>query len=288
MGHNPVIGRIARSAPDLLGEGPTWSVRDQALYWVDILGRKLFRMKWPSREVSGWTMPEPIGWVVERERGGFVAGLQSGIHALDLDPFNLEFLVDPEPGLPGNRLNDAKVDWHGRLWFGTLDMGCDKPTGAFYRLGTDMECACIESGLTIPNGPAVSPDGRSMLHTDSATGRVCKYAVDADGHASAKVPFIEPGEATATPDGMTFDADGCLWIAMWGGGRVDRYNLAGELLRSIPLPVQNPTSCAFGGARLDRLFVTSAASGDAHNACAGHLYEIDAQVRGVPPFAFRG
>lgn len=282
------IRKVARGWSDRLGEGPTWSIRDQALYWVDILGQRLFRMNWPSREVREWTMPEPIGWVIERERGGFVAGLQSGIYELTLDPLDLQLLIDPEPGLPRNRLNDAKVDWDGRLWFGTLDLDCNQPTGSLYRLGADMDCTRVESGMTIPNGPAFSPAGRTMVHTDSASGTVWKYCIDAGGRISAKLPIIRSGEATATPDGMTFDADGCLWIAIWGGARVDRYDPDGKLLRSIPLPVRNPTSCAFGGERFDRLFVTSAASGDERDVFAGHLFETDVQVRGVPPFLFDG
>ncbi|MEZ5679840.1 MAG: SMP-30/gluconolactonase/LRE family protein [Erythrobacter sp.] len=288
MIYDPVIRTISRSGRDILGEGPVWSAREQALFWVDILGQKLFRMEWPACAVQQWEFSEPVGWVIERVRGGFVVGLRSGIYSLTLDPFGLELLVDPELEQPSNRLNDAKADWRGRIWFGTLDMGCDKPTGALWRLDTDLTCERVEDGLTIPNGPAISPSGSMFVHADSEARKIWRYAIDEDGRVLGKTLFLDFAGAEEAPDGMTFDSEGCLWLAQWGGARIERYSPDGKLIAAIKLPARNPTSCAFGGATLDRLFVTSAAQGDEANRAGGQLFEIETGVRGLLPFAFAG
>lgn len=282
-----VVHTIARGNPDRLGEGPLWSEREAALYWVDILGRKLNRLEPATGQITSWDMPEPIGWIIERVSGGFVAGLKSGIHALSLDPFELDLLVAMDADTPGNRMNDAKADAAGRLWAGTMPMAGDVPTGSFYRVGTDLAVDRVDTGYCVANGPAISPDGRWMFHTDSHAGRVYRFPLAEDGQLGPRETFVQFEDAWGSPDGMTFDAEGGLWIAHWGGSRVSRFLPDATIERSIALPASQITSCTFGGAALDQMFVTSAADGVDEDQ-GGHLFTVDPGVRGLPACKFAG
>lgn len=278
---------ITRTSPDRLGEGPFWSVRDEALYWVDILGQRINRFHPASGALRHWDMPEPVGWVIEREQGGFVAGLRSGIHRLSLDPFVLEAAVALEPDVADNRMNDATADAAGRIWAGTVPMSCDVPTGSLYRVEPDLSFVRVDTGYCVANGPAIAPDGRWLFHTDSYLGRVYRFALHSDGRLGERELFIEFPKNWGSPDGMTFDAEGGLWIAHWGGSRISRFLEDGTLDRSITLPASQIASCAFGGAGLDRLYVTSAADG-LDEEQGGQLFEVDCGFSGVAAYRFAG
>lgn len=278
---------VNRNAPDMLGEGPLWSEREQALYWVDILGQRLNRLEPASGVIRMWDMPEPIGWIIERSSGGFVAGLKSGIHALTLEPFGLELLVAMDADKPANRMNDAKADRAGRLWAGTMPMSGDVPTGSFYRVDTDLAVTLVDTGYCVANGPAISPDGRWLFHTDSHARTVYRFALDEDGQVGPREIFVRFDEEWGSPDGMTFDAEGGLWIAHWGGSRVSRFLPDGAVERSMALPASQITSCVFGGADFSQLFVTSAAHGVDEDQ-GGQLFVLDPGVRGLPAYKFGG
>lgn len=273
-----------------LGEGPLWSARTNAVYWVDILGQRLHRLSLADSALGSWSIPERIGWVIERSaQPGFIAGLQSGFAELNLDPLVITHIADPEPHLPGNRMNDAKADYRGRIWAGTMDAAIERATGSLYRLDPDRSIARMDADYRIPNGPAFSLCGEYLYHTDSAARVVYRFRLTPEGELSDKRPFIRFDADAGTPDGMTVDAEGYLWIALWGAGRVSRFTPAGEFARDIKLPASQITSCTFGGERLDRMFVTSAAQG--RRACeplAGALFEVDPGVRGCAPHAFGG
>lgn len=280
---------IARDERDILGEGPTWSAADGALYWVDIKGRKVWRYGLDDEAVTRWAMPEPIGWLVEREaRPGFIAGFQSGIAALTLEPLAITPLITPEPELPGNRMNDAKVDPHGRLWAGTMDDRETEDRGSLYRLDPDLTLTRHDGGYRVTNGPAFSPDGTVLYHTDSARRTVFRFDLTAGERLENKQPLITFEDSWGYPDGMTTDAEGGLWIAHWGGGRVSRFTPDGEFDRSIALPASQITSCAFAGEGLDRMFVTSASRGQPDEPDAGRLFEIEPGIRGLAPTPFAG
>jgi D-xylonolactonase len=281
---------IQRTVCDQLGEGLLWSARENAVYWVDILAPALHRLSLVSETVSSWSLPEKVGWVVERrDRPGFIAGLQSGFHELTLDPFVCRRLVDPEPHLPNNRLNDATVDHLGRIWAGTMDCGCEIETGSLYRLDTDLTVKRCDSGYIVTNGPALSPGREFLYHNDTGRGVVYRFALTPDGELGEKREFLRFPPQWGLPDGMTVDADGGLWIAHWGGSRVSRFTPDGQLDRSIPLPVSQVTNCVFAGAELDRMFVTSAAVGQPGEALAGALFEVDAGgARGLALHYFGG
>lgn len=272
-----------------LGEGPLWSRRENAVYWVDILAPALHRTLLAEGQVRSWPMPEKTGWVVERrDRPGFIAGLQSGFAELTLDPFQLRTIVDPEPHYPDNRMNDAKVDHTGCIWAGTMDCEIRKPTGSLYRLAPAFSVSRQDSGYLVTNGPAFSPQNDCMYHSDTGIGIIYRFDLSAQGQISNRQEFVTFPKDWGYPDGMTVDVDGGLWVAHWGGGRVSRFTADGELDRSVALPASQVTSCVFAGENLDRLFVTSAAVDRTDETLAGALFEIDPGTTGLPPNLFAG
>jgi xylono-1,5-lactonase len=282
--------RVIETGPRCrLGEGPYWSVRQQALYWVDILGQAVFRLRPADGSVVMWQMPEMIGWLIERAHAdGFVAGMQRDFAYLTLQPMTITPIARPEPDLPRNRLNDAKADGRGRIWAGTMPMSGNGDTGSLYRLDPDGRVTRRDHGYLISNGPALSPDGRYLYHNDSALGLVYRFELGVDGELRNRRVFLRFGPDEGKPDGMTIDSEGALWIALWGAARVSRYTACGDLDRSVILPASQVTSCVFGGAALDRLFVTSAAEGATDEPMAGALFEVDPQMTGVAPHLFAG
>ncbi|RYD59994.1 MAG: SMP-30/gluconolactonase/LRE family protein [Sphingomonadales bacterium] len=278
---------IARERRDLLGEGPLWSARDQAVYWTDILSGRLSRVSLADDSVDSWEIGGYLGWVIERASGGFVAGLDRRIVSLDLDGPRVDTIADL-PGEPGgNRVNDAKADLLGRIWAGTMPINCEDPAGAFYRLDTDGSVTCLDKPYTIANGPAIAADGSFLLHTDTALRTIFRFAINDDASLGPRTPFItfEPG--WGNPDGMTFDADGGLWVACWGANCVTRFAPEGVPERSIRLPASQITSCTFAGPALDRMFVTSAAV-DLEEPLGGALFEVDPGCRGRSTHSYCG
>lgn len=285
----PDVRVVARDRRDRLGEGLLWSPRDDAVYWTDILSRRINRLALADGSVSSWELPDVVGWLIERERGGFVAGVGRAFVALTLDPLSIETLAAPEPEREGNRFNDAKADAAGRIFAGSMPFACDRPSGSLYRLDPDGRATRLEDGYTIPNGPAigVDADGPFLLHTDTALDTIFRHSLHDDGSLGERRPFIvfEPG--WGHPDGMCLDADGGLWVACWGAGCVARFDPAGARERTIALPASQITNVAFAGEALDRMFVTSAADG-VDEVAGGGLFEVDAGCRGLLPFRFRG
>ena len=276
----------------VLGEGPLWVAREAALYWVDIQGRKIFRLDGKG-ELSQWRTPFRVGSIALRARGGFIAGTDQGIAEIDLASGQLQVIFNPEEDLPHNRFNDGKVDRQGRFWAGTMDDREQGSAGTLYRIDPDLGCTPVDAGYGITNGPAFSPDGRVMYHSDTARQVTYVFDVDADGNASDRRIFLQFGEGDGYPDGMTVDAEGCLWIAFWGGWCVRRFSPSGEMLQTIEVPVKQPSSCAFGGPNLDRLYVTSATK-DLDEASlamqpkAGGLFMLTPGVRGLEEASFAG
>jgi D-xylonolactonase len=281
------VTRIARETRDTLGEGALWCARDGAFYWVDILAPALNRLSLASGLVERFVMPEPLGWVVEHAQGGFVGGFRTGVARITLDPVSVGPRVGPEPHLPGNRMNDGKADHTGAIWCGTMDMAEVEQSGSFYRLSPEGQWAQIDSGYGVTNGPAFSPCGRWIYHTDSFKRTIYRFARQGDGAVDREV-FVLFTEADGYPDGMTCDADGYLWVAHWGGARISRFAPDGTLDRAIAMPARQITNIAFGGEGLDRMFVTSAAIGLPESADDGALFEVEAGVCGLAPFAYAG
>jgi len=287
------------SAPEIvaqggaaLGEGPVWVAREQALYWVDIKVPLIWRWLWSSGKTDQWRPPWRIGAIAPRAGGGFVAATEAGFAWVDLEQGRFELIGNPEADLPGNRFNDGKVDRSGCFWAGTMDDAEEAATGALYRLDPTLTWQCIDRGYRVTNGPTFSPDGTILYHTDSALRTVYRFPVMAGDALGAREAFLRFDEGEGFPDGMTTDAQGCLWIAFWDGGCVRRFSPDGAPLQCLELPVQRPTSCTFGGPDLDHLFVTSARVGLdeallAKQPLAGSLFVVQPGVRGLeqPLFA---
>jgi sugar lactone lactonase YvrE len=209
------------------------------------------------------------------------------------DPLEIHTVsvIDPLPA--GSRCNDGKCDAEGRFWVGTCDMANANPTGWFFRLDSAGTLTRMLGPYICTNGPAFSPDGRILYCVDSYGKVVYRYDLAPSGDLSAQQVFVrfdEPG--WGYPDGLTCDAEGCVWIAHWGGYRVSRFSAEGELIEFIRIPTAQPTSCTFGGADLKRLFVTSAAVGlerDANaNGLAGAVFAVDLKIGGVPAARYQG
>ncbi len=277
-----------------LGEGPIWSPRHNAVFFVDILGKQLHRYDLAKHDVvQSFGMPDMIGWIVERQKGGFVAGVKNDVYFLDIEPFKLTKVLTIEGDKPGNRLNDAKADPKGRLWTGTMDLAFKDRTAALYRIDPDLSVHTIDTGYVCTNGPAFSKDGTRMYHNETHDGIVYVYDIAADGSASNRRVFAKFADGAGLPDGCTVDADDGLWVSHYGGGRVSRYRPDGVLDFDVMFPAKNTTSLSFFGPNLDRLVVTSAAQqviGDL--GAAGTIFEVPKPLlrghKGLPPAMFAG
>lgn len=266
--------------------------RRQALYWVDIKGRKLFRLGGDGR-VTEWDTPFRVGSIAPREGSGFIAGTEHGIAHIDPESGRFDLLFDPEEDRPTNRFNDGKVDRHGRFFAGTMDDEEREASGALHRVDRSLLCTRVDDGYRVTNGPAFSPDGRSMYANDSALQVTYVFDLASDGTPMNRRTFARYGEGEGYPDGMTVDAEGCLWIAFWDGWCLRRLSPEGERLAEVPMPVSRPTSCAFGGLMLDRLYVTSASIGLGQEELAmqpnaGGLFMLDVGVSGIAELPFAG
>ncbi|NML09862.1 SMP-30/gluconolactonase/LRE family protein [Sphingobium sp. AR-3-1] len=270
-----------------LGEGPVWVARDAALWFVDIKGHRIHRFD-PALGVGrSWITPEQVGWIVPTDDGLFAVGLQSGVHRFDPADNGFTRLHAPEAHLPGNRQNDACVAPDGALWFGSMDDAEEATSGYFYRIHRG---ACVESGLppvSITNGPALSPDGRILYHTDTLGKRIWRTELDVDGTVGNTTLFARIEDDAGYPDGPTVDAEGCLWTGLFGGWAVRRYDPAGMLMREIRFPVANITKIAFGGDGLSTAYATTARKGLDMTALtqqplAGDLFAFDPGVSALP------
>ncbi|MBU3077939.1 SMP-30/gluconolactonase/LRE family protein [Sphingomonas quercus] len=271
-----------------LGEGPVWLAGDDALWLVDIKQARIHRFDPAAAALRSWEAPAPVGWVMPAADGLMLAGLKTGVHLFDPTRGSFTPLVDPEPGRPGNRLNDAATDPAGRLWFGTMDDGEAEPAGRLYRLDGGR---AVDSGLppvTITNGPAFSPDGGTLYHTDTLGRIIWRVPVAADGVTLGRpTVFARIEDDAGYPDGPTVDAEGCVWTGLFGGWAVRRYDPDGRLMRTIPFPVANITKIAFGGEGLRTAYATTARKGLdaaalASQPFAGDIFAFEPDVAGLP------
>jgi sugar lactone lactonase YvrE len=247
----------------VIGEGPWWDARAQLLYWIDIKGRRLHVFEPGLGADRSVELGKRPGTVVGRESGGLLMAMEDGFSFVDPRSGATTSIGDPEADKPGNRFNDGKCDSAGRFWAGSMDDAEKENTGAFYRLGADLACERVFGGVGISNGLAWSPDDRTMYYIDTPTRRIDAFDFDAEsGGLSNRRPAFELPHDMGFPDGMTIDDEGMLWIALWMGWGVGRWNpRSGRLLEKVALPVARVSSCAFGGPALDRLYITTASVG---------------------------
>jgi len=284
--------RLVADAKSKLGEVPVWDVREQALYWVDIEGKKLFRRDEASGAVRDWTFAERIGSFALRQAGGLVCAFASGFAFFDPDSGAIEWIARPEAMIARNRFNDGKCDRAGRFWAGSMDDLMSEHTGSLFRLDPDRGVHRMDGAIGCSNSLAWSPDDRVFYFADSQDRTIFAYDYDAASGAIANKRVFAVSDI-GVPDGSTVDAEGYLWNANWDGWRLVRYAPDGRVDRVIELPVQKPTSCMFGGPDLATLYVTSAIwdlGGPALAAqpWAGGLLALDVGVRGLPETRFAG
>ncbi len=281
-------------ASAFLGEGPSWSPRDQALYWVDILAPSVHRLDVSTGEDRTVRLNEMVGAVVERQSGGLAVVTQHGLKGFDFETGSMTPICDPESHLPENRFNDAKCDQAGRLWAGTMRMQADARAGGLYRFDPDGRAFLMESGIGQSNGLGFSPDGKRFYFTDSRKHTIYVYDFDlAGGQISNRRVFTRFSPDEGSPDGLTVDSEGYVWGALWDGWCVIRYDPDGKVERVINLPVPRPSSCMFGGPDYGTLYVTSArirltAQSLAEAPLSGSVFAIETGVKGVPEVGFAG
>jgi L-arabinonolactonase len=276
-----------------LGEGPLWDVEEQRLYWIDSFDGRIFRCTADGRELRAWDVPQKIGSLCLRRSGGAIVSLARGLHVLDFKTGDASLICDPEPDRPNNRLNDGKVDKHGRFIVGSMDTMEEGPNGALYRLDPDLTVTTLETGIIVSNGPCWSPDGNTFYFTDTWSGEISAYDYDQKtGTVRNKRGLCRMMDNVGAFDGATVDAEGYVWSAHVYAGRIVRYTPEGDVDRVIDMPVKKVTSVMFGGPELDILFVTSMAKpplprfpGD--GVLRGSLFAIhDLGLRGVPELRF--
>lgn len=277
------------AAPELLwdaqaelGEGPVWDAARACVWFVDIKGRKLHRYDPADGEKTSWDTPDQTGFALPAEDGSLVCGVRGGLHRFDPESGVFDLIQRVEEDRPQNRLNDGFVAPDGTLWFGSMDDSEETISGALYRWRTG-ELTRHDDGYRVTNGPALSPDGRTMYHHDTTERRI--YAFDhADGFLTNKRLFAITGDGFA--DGPSVDVDGVLHVGLFNGWGVARFSPSGERIGTIRLPVQTVTKAAFGGADLRDLYCTTAWLGNADKRAEqptlGGLYRVRVETPGLP------
>ena len=280
---------------DRLGESPLWCARTGRLWWVDILRPSLQFYDPATGEHRIERVPaKTLGSIALRASGGFVLATERGLLGFEPGRSEATPLVELEPDRPGNRLNDGKCDRRGRFWVGSMDAAERDATGALYRVEPDGRAARLLDGIAIPNSLAFDLDDRRLFFADTRRFAIWTFDLDlASGAISNRRVFADLAARRGRPDGSCVDAEGFLWNAEYAGGRIVRYAPDGRVDRVVELPVSCPTCCAFGGERLDCLYVTSAsfaldAAQRAAEPEAGSLFRLEVGVRGVPEPMFGG
>jgi len=269
-----------------LGEGPLWW--QGAVWFTDIKQKQVHRFDPVSGQKQSWSAPSEVGFLAPLKNGHFIAGAKTGLY--DFDPADGSFALirTVEPNRPTNRLNDGAVDGGGRLWFGSMDDEENAPSGMLYRFHHGC-LSLVDSGYVITNGPAFSPDGATLYHTDTLERRIYAFDLSEDGSLANKRLFVTIEQGVGYPDGLVVDSEGCLWTGLFGGWSARRYAPDGRLLEKVAFPVANVTKLAFGGPNLTTVYATTARKGLDAAALAGQpeaggLFCFEAKIPGQPQF----
>ena len=280
----------------ILGESPIWDPHDKVLFWVDIEAHDIHRFHPESGVNDTLHLPQIVSSVVLRQQGGLIVIVKVNFAFFESDTRQLDLLGGPQLDMSESRFNDGKCDWQGRFWAGTMNLvQYDAPSGNLYRFNPDGRITRTLSQVRLSNGLGWSPDNRVMYFTESFRHCIHAFDFDADeGTISNQRVFASLDEhSNGVPDGLTVDAEGCVWSAQPGLGQIVRYSPTAKVECVIELPVLRPTSCTFGGDRLDVLYVTSAAETltaeqVAQAPLSGSLFAVYPGVRGLPEPRFAG
>lgn len=277
-----------------LGEGPLWDVDEERLYWIDSLAPAVHVCDANGGSRRSWALPEPIGSLALRRRGGAVLALKSGFHLLDFKTGEVSRIVEPDPGQPRIRMNDGKVDRRGRFVAGYMDTEERDPLCGVFSLAPDLGLSRLDEGIVCSNGPCWSPDDEVFYFADTTRKVIYAYDYDlATGKVANRRAFASFDTLRGYPDGATVDAEGFVWSVEVYSGRLVRFAPDGTIDRIIGLPVGSATSISFGGPDLDIAFVTSMARPIAgvspKEREAGGLFAVHGLgVRGLPEPRFGG
>ena len=289
-----MTAELILDARNATGESPVWSTTQQALYWVDIPAKRLHRWSPADGKEQSWQASQMLACIAQAGDGHWIAAMENGLFAItphvdgSLDSRLLASVTHAQPGM---RFNDGRCDRQGRFWAGTMlmDMAAGAPVGAMYRYnaGLTEPLTAQLQGFIVPNGLAFSPDGNTLYLSDSHPDVQKIWAFDYDtdsGTPHNRRLFVDMTQHPGRPDGAAVDADGCYWICGNDAGLIHRFTPEGKLDRSLAVPVKKPAMCAFGGADLDTLFVTSIRpAGDlADQPLAGGVFALRPGVKGLP------
>ncbi|GGH59198.1 regucalcin-like protein [Paenibacillus silvae] len=284
---------VVVDTPALLGEGPSWDAENNRLLWVDIEGFKVHAFDPATGQDQVYDVGEHVGAVVPYRGSEVLVALRTGFYTYDLITGELQAIADPEQDKTTNRFNDGKCDANGRFWAGTMSLNNEQKAGSLYCLEEGQPVRTMVQHVSTSNGLGWSPDRQFMYYIDTPTRSVDRFAFDlASGTISNRTSIISVPEEMGFPDGMTVDAEGMLWVAHWGGGRVTRWNPeTSELLQQIEVPADQVTSCCFGGPDLEELYITTARIGIKEERLqetpqAGSLFVVKPGVKGQETHAY--
>ncbi len=278
-----------------LGEGALWNKKTQELYWIDIENGILHIYNPQNQKDRTINLGQRVGTVVPTEGGNALVALEDGIYEIDLKTEKKKLLTKrPEKDFPENRFNDGKCDPAGRFWVGTMSMKGIEKAGALYLFDSEQKITKTFDSVTVSNGIVWSLDSTKMYYIDTPTKEVKEFSYD---HKTGAISFLKVAvtipDGAGYPDGMTIDSEGMLWIGMWEGYSVMRWNpVSGELLMKVDVPVARVTSCAFGGENLDTLYITTASVGAKEEELkqypsSGSLFMVKTGHTGVPNFEYK-
>lgn len=264
-----------------------WSAVERAVWFVDIKRKQIHRFDPQTQQGRTWNAPSEPGFVLPVRGGGFVAGLKTGLHRFDPRSGDFTLIKTVEPPHLNNRLNDGFVDPEGRLWFGSMHDPETEQSGVLYRFDRDGHCVPCDQDYCVTNGPAMSPDGKTLYHVDTLGQTIYAFDVASDGALSRKRVFARIDRPNVYPDGPIVDRDGYVWSGLFGGWGLVRFSPSGEIVDEIKLPCANVTKAAFGGDDLRTLYITTAWVGldDAQRNAqpqAGGLFSVRVETGGMP------
>ena len=289
-----MTAELILDARNATGESPVWSTTEQALYWVDIPAKRLHRWSPADGKEHSWQASQMLACIAQTGNGSWIAAMENGLFAITPHAdgsLDSRLLASVTHALPGMRFNDGRCDRQGRFWAGTMvmNMAAGAPVGAMYRYNADQAepLKAQLQGFIVPNGLAFSPDGNTLYLSDSHPDVQKIWAFDYDtdtGTPHNRRLFVDMSKHPGRPDGAAVDAEGCYWICGNDAGLIHRFTPQGKLDRSLAVPVKKPAMCAFGGADLDTLFVTSIRpAGDlADQPLAGGVFALRPGVKGLP------
>ena len=277
-----------------LGEGAFWDNRDQRLFWVDIIGLKVHIYDPETRINKSFPTPSMVGTVVPGNNDKAVIALVDGIYILNTLDGEISLLSDVEADMTYNRFNDGKCDPNGNLWVGSMHFDQSLPKANLYKVDGKGNAVKMLDSITISNGIVWTKDSRTMYYIDTPTGQIRAYDFDADNSSISNERIaVEVPVGLGFPDGMTIDEEDKLWVGLWNGNAVARFDpVSGKLMSKIEVPAHNVTSCSFGGSDFETLYITTSSldmteEEQARYPLAGSLFEVKPGVKGVAGNFFR-